>query len=85
MRTRTTTWQDVTRWTGMAPVVGIEDYVVEDGRITDLTWTATEEAWDRFHTFRSRALVVLGVVTLLLLGGVWWLARRLARSPRGSA
>lgn len=85
VRTRTTTWQDITRWTGMAPVVGIEDYVVEDGRITELTWTATDEAWDRFYAFRSRAVVVLGVVTLLLLGGVWWLARRLARSPRGPA
>lgn len=82
VRTRTTTWQDITRWTGMAPVVGIEDYVIEDGRITHLTWTAADETWDRFYAFRTRAVAVLGVVTLLLLGGVWWLARRLVRRPR---
>ena len=66
----------------MTPVVGIEDYVIDDGRITHLTWTATDETWDRFYAFRTRAVVVLGVVTLLLLGGVWWLARRLARRPQ---
>ncbi|MFO8174669.1 MAG: nuclear transport factor 2 family protein [Longimicrobiales bacterium] len=76
VQTRTTTWQDITRRTGMAPLVGIEDYVVEDGQITHLTWTATEEAWESFYAFRTKLLLALGVLVILALGIIVWLIRR---------
>ena len=76
VQTRTTTWQDITRRTGMAPVVGIEDYVVEDGQITRLTWTATLEAWQSFHAFRFKILLALLVLAILALGVILWLILR---------
>lgn len=76
VQTRTTTWQDITRRTGMAPVVGIEDYVVEDGQITRLTWTATLETWQSFHAFRFKILLALLVLAILALGVILWLILR---------
>lgn len=76
VRTRTTTWQDITRRTGMAPLMGIEDYVVEDGQITHLTWTATEEAWESFYAFRKTVIIGLAILGILLLGIILWLIRR---------
>lgn len=79
VQTRTTTWQDITRRTRMAPLVGIEDYVVEDGQITHLTWTATEEAWESFYAFRNTVLIGLAILGILLLGIIVWLIRRRRR------
>jgi hypothetical protein len=85
VRTLTTTWQDITRRTRMAPLVGIEDYVVEDGRITHLTWTATEEAWESFYAFRNTVLIGLAILGLLVLGMILWLIRRRRRKQVFSA
>jgi LPXTG-motif cell wall-anchored protein len=79
VQTLTTTWQDITRRIGMAPVVGIEDYVVEHGQITRLTWTATEEAWESFYAFRSTVLIGLAILGILILGIILWLIRRRRR------
>lgn len=41
---RTKTWSDPTREMGVAPLVATEVYIVQDGKITSLTYTPTEES-----------------------------------------
>lgn len=53
--------------------MGIEDYVVEEGRITSLTWTATEEAWKDFYAFTNKVLMGLAALGLVVVGALWWL------------
>ena len=79
VQTRTTTWQNLTRFIGMTPLVGIEDYLVEDDRITSLTWTASDEAWEDFYAFRNRVFTLLTLLAILGLGSTWWLIRRRRR------
>lgn len=80
VQTRTRTWQNITRLMGMTPLVGIEDYVVEDGRITSLTWTATDEALERFYAFRKKFFFGLVLLGLLTAAVIWWLIRRRRRT-----
>ena len=76
VRTVTTTWMNTTRRLGLAPLVGFEDYVVDAGRITSLTWTATEETRRKFVVLRRRVLIA-GVGGVLLVASVaWWLLGR---------
>ena len=35
---------DPTRALGVAPLVGMEEYTVQDGKITAYTWTITDES-----------------------------------------
>jgi hypothetical protein len=42
--TRTQTWTDFTRDLGVAPLVAIEVYVIEEGKIAAVTWVLTEES-----------------------------------------
>lgn len=67
VRTLTRTWQNVTRRIGLTPVVGIEDYVVEDGKITRLVWTSSEGTLERFTSIRTRFLIGVAVAVVLLL------------------
>jgi hypothetical protein len=41
---RLTSYMDPTRALGVAPLVGMEEYIVQDGKITAYTWTITDES-----------------------------------------
>lgn len=76
VRTTTTTWMRTTRRLGVAPLVGFEDYVVEDGKISTLTWTATEETLQKFVALRRRILTLAGVAVALVVVLGWSLLAR---------
>jgi len=76
VQTLTTTSMKTTRRLGLAPLVGIEDYVIENAQITSLTWTATEETRRKFAVLRTRFFIVAGVVAAAVVALAWW---RLAR------
>jgi len=76
IRTRTTTWMSTTRRLGLAPVVGFEDYIVEDGKIALLSWTSSDETRRKFVALRRRLFIVASVVAALLIVSAWWLLGR---------
>lgn len=84
VKTLTTTWQKITRRVGMTPLVGVEEYVVKDGQITSLNWTASDEAWDDFHAFRMKVFIALLSLVILFGGLTWWFLRRRRRKARPS-
>jgi hypothetical protein len=45
--TETRTWMNWSREAGIAPLVATEEYVVEDGKITRVTWTLTQESLEQ--------------------------------------
>lgn len=75
VRTLTRTWLNITRRIGLAPVVGIEDYVVDDGKITSLVWTSSDATRERFIAIRTRFLGALTIVLLALVALLWLLIR----------
>ncbi len=72
VRTLTCTWHNITRRIGLAPVLGIEDYVVKDGKIISLVWTSSDATRAKFIAIRTRFLtsvviMLLGLTVLLYL------------------
>ncbi len=45
--TETKTWMNWSREAGIAPLVATEEYVVQDGKITHVTWTLTQESLEQ--------------------------------------
>ena len=76
--TSTKTWVDFTRELGIAPLEATEVYIVEDGKITLVTWTPTEEAIAKLEAVmsvpeampESGAEIVPGYLLALILGGL---------------
>ena len=48
--TETKTWMNWSRDAGIAPLVAIEEYTVEGGKITRVTWTLTQESLEQLLT-----------------------------------
>lgn len=76
VRTLTKTTMSTTRRLGVAPLVGCEDYVVECGRITSLTWTTSDETLRKFVTLRRRILTAAAAVVAAVGVLAWWLFGR---------
>ena len=51
----TSYWSDPTRAMGIAPLVGTDVYVVKNGKITQETWTLTDESRQAFAAAMARA------------------------------
>ncbi len=76
IRTRTTTSMTTTRRLGIAPVVGVEDYVFEAGKITSLTWTTSDETRRKVLAVRRRLVGLTLIGLVLLIFGAWWVFQR---------
>ncbi len=79
VQTQTTTWLNMTERLAIAPVMGIEDYVVENGKITRLTWSSSETTRQRVLALRRKFFVGVGTASVMLLGLAWWIVHRVRR------
>lgn len=72
---RLTSYMDPTRALGIAPLTGMEEYVVQDGKITSYTWTPTEETVAKLQAAMAALPETGGVVfptyaLIMALGGL---------------
>ncbi len=77
--TRLTSYMDPTRALGVAPLVGTDEYTVQDGKITAYTWTITDESFAKLQAAMATLPETGGVVTptyapVMVLGSLGMLA-----------